>query len=241
MRILPINFNFYNRPARNDLKTSGYINTGLEKDVFISFRANTSAGNPLRKLKKLKCPYFGAEMISGKELAGIEKRLDSCANIKEVVTILKKYRKFMLKTEKRIFKRFEEFSKTNPDAQLQDCLKLWYDEAITKLKLDEFNVLDDVDKISLKLSPQNALAVHAKTTRCRQVILENKKEDTFKRRILLDSLDEIHPKRGEKKVFDELKTEQFIFRHLLQAKTLLSLNTQTEPSRRLPKDLCGLR
>ena len=90
MRILPINFNFYNRPARNDLKTSGYINTGLEKDVFISFRANTSAGNPLRKLKKLKCPYFGAEMISGKELAGIEKRLDSCANIKEVVTILKK-------------------------------------------------------------------------------------------------------------------------------------------------------
>lgn len=163
MRILPINFNFYNRPARNDLKTSGYINTGPEKDMFISFRANTSAGNPLRKLKKLKCPYFGAEMISGKELAGIEKRLDSCANIKEVVTILKKYRKFMLKTEKRIFKRFEEFSKTNPDAQLQDCLKLWYDEAITKLKLDEFNVLDDVDKISLKLSPQNALAVHAKT------------------------------------------------------------------------------
>ena len=75
--------------------------------------------------------------------------------------------------------------KTNPDAQLQDCLKLWYDEAITKLKLDEFNVLDDIDKISLKLTPQNALAVHAKTTRCRQVILENKKEDTFKRRILL--------------------------------------------------------
>lgn len=68
MRILPINFNFYNRPARNDLKTSGYINTGLEKDVFTSFRANTSAGNPLRKLKKLKCPYFGAEMISGKDL-----------------------------------------------------------------------------------------------------------------------------------------------------------------------------
>lgn len=89
MRILPINFNFYNRPARNDLKTSGYINTGPEKDMFISFRANTSAGNPLRKLKKLKCPYFGAEMISGKELAGIEKRLDSCINLKEVVTILK--------------------------------------------------------------------------------------------------------------------------------------------------------
>lgn len=92
-------------------------------------------------------------MISGKELAGIEKRLDSCNNVKEVVSALRKYRKFMLKTEKRIFKRFEEFSKINPEAQLQDCLKLWYDEAITKLKLDEFNVLDDVDKISLKLSP----------------------------------------------------------------------------------------
>ena len=120
MRILPINFNFYNRPVRNDIKPSGSINTGLEKDVFISFRANTSAGNPLRKLRKLKCPYFGVEMISGKELAGIEKRLDSCNNVKEVVSALRKYRKFMLKTEKRIFNRFEDFSKTNTEEQLHD-------------------------------------------------------------------------------------------------------------------------
>lgn len=170
-----------------------------------SFGANTSAGSPLRKLKKIRCPYFGSEMFTGSEIAFLEKRLDNCTNIKEIVSTLSKYRKYMLKTEKKIFKRFSEYAKIKPEAQLQDCLKLWYDEAITKLKLDEFSVLDDVDKMSLKLSPQYALAVHAQTTQCRQIILENNKEDTFKRRMLLDSLEEIIPKRGEKKIFQQLK------------------------------------
>ena len=138
-------------------------------------------------------------MISGKELAGIEKRLDSCANIKEVVTILKKDRKFMLKTEKRIFKRFEEFSKTNPDAQLQDCLKLWYDEAITKLKLDEFNVLDDVDKISLKLSPQNALAVHAKQHAAGRSYLKTKRKILSKDAFFLTHLMKSSPNAAKRK------------------------------------------
>lgn len=203
MRIVPVNYNI--------TQCSGFLARNAcgsfyrQNSDSVNFCSNTSAGNPLRKLKKIKCPYFGSEILTGSEIAAVEKSLDNCTNIKEVVSVLSKYRKNMLKTEKKIFKRFTEYAKINPEAQLQDVLKLWYDEAITKLKLDEFNVLDDVDKISLKLSPQNALAVHAKTTKCRQVILENKKEDTFKRRILLDSLDEIHPKKGEKKIFQQLK------------------------------------
>lgn len=200
MQIFPVSFNFEN-PKFN----SGTPVRRESSAKIIPFGSNTSAGNPLKKLKKIKCPYFGSEMITAGEIDGIEKRLDKCKNLKEVVDILKKYKKCMLKTEKQIFKRFEDCSKTAPDMQLQDCLKLWYNEAITKLKLEEFNILDDMDKISLKLSPENALAVHSKTTRCRQVILENKKEDTFKRRILLDSLDEIHPAKREKKTFQQLK------------------------------------
>ena len=211
MRIFPINFNIYRKQNQNNIFQNGavYGNVNTDtKDLFvktISFEANTSAGAPLRKLKRIKCPYFGVEMITGSELNAVEKKLDNCNNIKDVVKTLTKYRKYMLATEKKIFKRFTEYAKINPNVQLQDALKLWYNDSITKLKLEEFNVLDDVDKISLKLSPQNAFAVHAKTTKCRQIILENNKEDTFKRRNLLDSLDEIHPKRSEKHIFQALK------------------------------------
>ena len=186
MKILPLNYtnNFYQTPVQKGLQNNyvSFNNKNMEACFFtqtadsVSFGANTSAGNPLKKLKGIKCPYFGVEMLSGSDIARIEKRLDTCKNVKDAVT-------------------------------MPQCLKLWYDDAIVKLKLEEFNVLDDVDKISLKLSPQNALAVHAKTTRCRQVILENRKEDTFKRKILLMSLDDIKPDSAGKEaaVWEKLK------------------------------------
>ena len=209
MRILPLYNNtvVFNPLTRKDLRKTSF-SADYVSDSFIkspTFEANTSAGNPLKKLKGLKCPYFGVEMISGSDIARIEKRLDRCKNVKDVVKVLSKYTRFMQETEKKMFRRFLDISKISPEKTLPECLKLWYEEAIVKLKLEEFNVLDDVDKISLKLSPENALAVHAKTTRCRQVILENKKEDTFKRKILLSSLDDIKPADNETAVFEKLK------------------------------------
>lgn len=171
-----------------------------------NFQANTSAGNPLRKLKGIKCPYFGVEMFTGRELNNVETKLEQCHTVKDVVKLLSKYKRFIHKTEKKVLKKFADISKTSPELTLPECLKLLYDEAITKLKLEEFNTLDDVDKISLKLSPQNALDVHAKTTRCRQIILENNQEDTFKRKTLLYSLDEIVPQKGEKYILEMLKS-----------------------------------
>ena len=170
-----------------------------------SFQASTSAGTPLRKLRNVVCPYFGVKMITSAELPKLEMKIDKCQNVGEVVKLLKPYRSFMQKTEKKVFKMFEEYSKENPEEILPNILRIHYNEALTKLKLEEFNVLDDVDKMSLKLSPELALAVHHKTTRCRQVILDNKQGETFKRQTLLGSLEEIKPRRGEKKIYESLK------------------------------------
>ena len=214
MFILPISSNYNNLPILKSFnkKTRDFdLNNNtksLATDVFtnnVSFKANTSAGGPLKRLRNIICPYFGVEMISGSELKKIEDKLDQCKNVRDVVNSLKKYKKNMLKTERKMFSRFANMAQVHPDMKLQDCLKMWYGEAITKLKLEEFNVLDDVDKISLGLSPENALNVHAKTTRCREVILADNKEDTFKRKTLLDSLEEILPKSGEKRVYEKLK------------------------------------
>lgn len=169
----------------------------------LSFKSNTSAGTPLKKLKQIICPYFGCYMLNGSELNKIEARLDQCTEVKEIVKILSKYRKFMLPVEKNIYKKFAEYKNTN--LTLPEILQKLYPEALLKLKLEEFNILDDVDKISLKLTPDKALEVHAKTTKCRQIILENNQEDTFKRKTLLTSLDEIATKKSDKKIFEKLK------------------------------------
>lgn len=213
VRISPVNFNKpstlqpYGTVGKNRWCTQTNTCDTFYKTNAISFQANTSAGNPLKKLKGLKCPYFGVEMLSGYEIARLENRLDKCNNVKDVIKVLSKYTKYMQATERKMYKRFLAISKISPQKTLPECLKLWYDEAIIKLKLEEFNVLDDVDKISLDLSPQNALAVHEKTTKCRQVILENNKADTFKRKILLTSLDDIKPKNTnqENLVLEKLK------------------------------------
>lgn len=177
----------------------------LPQNNILSFCGTTSAGNPLRKLKNIVCPYFGIKTISGAELPRIEKRLDKCTNVKEVVKVLKPYSSYMQKTEKKIYKLFVENARKNPDKKLPEILQEHYDNAFVKLKLEEFSVLDDVDKISLKLSPTQALAVHSKTTTCRQVIIDNKQDDTFKRKTLLNSLEELKPKRGEKAIFELLR------------------------------------
>ena len=135
-----------------------------------SFQASTSAGTPLRKLKNVVCPYFGVKMITSAELPRLEIKIDRCQNVGEVVKLLKPYKSFMQKTEKKVFKIFEEYSKENPEEILPNILKIHYNKALTKLKLEEFNVLDDVDKISLKLSPEQALAVHHKTTDRKSVV-----------------------------------------------------------------------
>ena len=198
MRIisLNLNYNFYRRtPLEN---TSGvYLNP--------MFGSNTSAGNPLKKLRGIKCPYFGVEMLSGKDINNIERKLEQCNSVNDVVKVLSKYKKNMQKIEKNIFKRFEKCSTTHPDFKLQNCLKMWYHDALIKLKLEEFSVLDDIDKLSLKLTPENALLVHSKTTEFRQIILKNEQSRTFKRKMLLDSLDKIKPSKKERKIFAEIK------------------------------------
>lgn len=201
--IAPKFFNTQPKPALNN----NWQNT-KETPLYSSlpsFKASTSAGNPLKKLKDIICPYFGVKMITGAELPRIEAKINECVDVEDIIKTLSPYKKYLQKVEKKMFKTFEAYAKFNPNTNLQSILKKEYNQALIKLKLEEFKVLDNVDKISLKLSPELALQVHGKTTKCRQIILENNPKNVFKRKILLDSLEELKPKRAEKKVYEELK------------------------------------
>ena len=79
----------------------------------------------------------------------------------------------MLPVEKSVYAIFKDFSLLNPDDNLQNCLQMIKTNCLMKLKLEELEVLDDVDKLTKKLSPQTALKIRVKTTKCRQIILSN--------------------------------------------------------------------
>lgn len=75
---------------------------------------------------------------------------------------------------------------------------------LMKLKLEEMEVLDDVDMLTRKLSPQTAMKAREKTTKCRQIILSDCKHDCFKRKTFLNSLEEIIPKENEREIFNNI-------------------------------------
>ena len=160
----------------------------------IPHEGKTSAGRALRRLKNITCPYRGIKIISTDNIKGFEKNLARCKTASDAVELLAPYQKNMLPVEKSIYAIFKDFIRFNPDDNLQNCLQMIKMNCLMKLKLEEMEVLDDVDMLTRKLSPQTAIRIREKTTRCRQIILSNCNHDCFKRKIFLSSLEEIIPK-----------------------------------------------
>ncbi len=173
----------------------------------IPYDGKTSAGKPLRKLRNITCPYRGIKIIPSDSVKGFEKALENCNNAQTAVELLSKYTKNMLPTEKAMYAIFKDFALINPNDNLQNCLEMLRINSLTKLKLEEFEVLDDVDRLIRKLSCQSALLIRAKTTKCRTIILSDDEQDTFKRKIFLNSLGEIIPNENEREIFANIKNK----------------------------------
>ena len=203
----------------------------------IPFEGSTSAGRPLRRLNNITCPYTGIKMISGKSIRGFEKKLAECITVQDIVNLLSNYENFMQKTEKSIYAIFKDFASLNPNDNIQNCLQMLHYNCLTKLKLEEFFVLDDVDHLTRKLSPETALKVRTKTTRCREIIIANDKHDAFKRRTFVDSLEEIRPKENERDILDKIKDKALFLPTSGSSRNAFivkySTRTQTEIARRI--------
>ena len=203
----------------------------------IPYEGTTSAGKPLRKIKDLTCPYRGVKIIPSDNIKGFEKNLKRCKTALDAVKLLYPYQKNMLPVEKAIFAIFKDFVLLNPDDNLQNCLAMIRQNCLMKLKLEEFDVLDEVDRLTRKLSPQTALKVRAKTTKCRQIILSDKKSDTFKRKTFLNSLEEIIPKENEREIFNDIKNKALFLPTSESSRNAFvvkySTRNQTEITRRI--------
>lgn len=213
------------------------VNNYLKYYYDIPYDGTTSQGKPLKKLKNITCPYRGIKIISQDAMRLFEKELKKVQTAAESVQLLSFYKKHFLKTERELFAIFQDFALINPNDDLQNCLKMIKTNCLTKLKLEEFEVLDDVDILSRKLSSQTALKLRAKTTKCRQIILSDSSRDTFKRKIFLNSLEEIVPNENEKEIFLEIKNKALFLPTSESSKNAFvvkySQRKQTEITRRL--------
>lgn len=203
----------------------------------IPYEGKTSAGKPLRRLKDITCPYRGIKIIPSSTIKKFEKGLSECITAEDCVKLLYGYRNNMLPVEKAIYAIFGDFVRLNPEDNLQNCLMMIRTNCLTRLKLEEMEVLDDVDMLTRKLSAQTALNIRAKTTKCRQIILSNSEQDTFKRKIFLSSLEEVIPKENEKEIFRDIKNKALFLPTSESSRNAFvvkySKRTQTEIARRL--------
>jgi len=173
----------------------------------IPYEGKTSAGKPLRKLKNITCPYRGIKIIPSEMIKRFEKSLVDCHTAAEAVELLAPYQSSMLPVELSVYSIFRDFSLINPDDNLQNCLQMIKTTGLIKLKLEEMEVLDEVDSMTRRLSPQSALKVRAKTTECRKIILSSSTHDTFKRKIFLQSLNDLSLNANEYEIFNNIKNK----------------------------------
>lgn len=201
----------------------------------VPYEGSTSAGKPLRKLRNIICPYRGIKIIPSSAIKDFEKKLKKCKYAIDSVELLNEYNSHFLPTEKAIFAIFKDFVTTNPDDNLKNCLLMIKDNALTKLKLEELEVLDEVDMLSHKLSAKTALELRSKTTKCRNLILNN--SEIFKRRIFLNSLEDIFLKENEKEIFNDIKNKALFLPSSESSKNAFivkySQRNQVEITRRL--------
>lgn len=159
-----------------------------------STNGDTGRGNALKRLRNITCPYTGIRMISGSTMNRVMEKLSACRNLREKLNILSRYAGYMQPVEHRIYDHIVYYTDSNPEKGISDCLASRLDYHLTKLRLEEFKVIDRVDTESALLSPQTQMELRKVTTETRIRILDNGGNNMFfKRKSFLAALGEIKP------------------------------------------------
>lgn len=198
------------QPKQNNCYAPNF--RGLERDTFIksaspTFKGSgskTKAGDKLKELDNITCPYSGVKMISAAKMNKIERKLEQCNDLSDSLLVVSQYKPCMQKLEKQIFSTFKEYANSHPYGTANDCLQELKPECLAKLRIEEFKVLDNIDKLSNKMSPIKALEIRRVTTNARKLILDDKTDQIFKRKDLLTDLATITKNSKNKELADEI-------------------------------------
>lgn len=145
-------------------------------------------------------------MIAGGAMIRLEAKIDECSNLRDKIYLLSRYARNMQPVEHRIFDHITYYLDSYPDRGLAEFFSSNYEDSLSKLKLEEFRVIDSVDRKSTLLSTQTQLALRAETNNCRSLILDNSEKLFFKRKSFLFALENIKAKNPyEERVLSEIR------------------------------------
>lgn len=192
---------------------NGYarVKQGVESDTFVktspTFKSNgskTKAGDRLKELDNITCPYSGVKMISATKMSRVEHRLENYNTLSDGLDVLQPYKPCMQKLEKQVFGIFKDYANKHPNSSVNNCLAELKPECLAKLRIEEFKVLDNIDKLSNKMTPMKALEIRRITTNARRIILNDRSDQIFKRKDLLLDLSEATKNCKDKELADEI-------------------------------------
>ncbi len=216
MRITP-NFNI---PRKVTLATQKASFSAVDsRDSFapsksldvVSFRSNGPP--PLKKLTQkeldktfmmlgvqdVPCACCGRTTLNAREFAKLKPEMFSKSCVKSF-EILDKYENYMQESERATYKAIREVGLKNPDKNLQEVLVLMRPEYLKRLVIKEFKIIDGIDKLSNNLPYSSFLEIRKITTNARKIIIDNNKENPFKRQMLIAEIAKLQDTLPEKDI-----------------------------------------
>ena len=91
--------------------------------------SKTKAGDKLKDLDNITCPYSGVKMLSHRKMSQIEFRLNKCDNLSSGITELQPYRRCMQNLESDVFSTLKAYEKKHPSATADKALQELYHDS----------------------------------------------------------------------------------------------------------------
>lgn len=156
-----------------------------------SFQVNFGAKIPFAQIRDIPCPCCGIPMLPRKAFEDVTRRANSAQvdKVGAATGILSRYRKNMHPVEKKVFTLINTNNSQNPTFQdFQEILMNLRPEYLAKLKVIQFNILKDIEKLNQDFSNGHKASIQKLIDETRNIIDEDKQDHHFKRKSFIDRI-----------------------------------------------------
>lgn len=193
----------YTRTNENSL-----INLPI-KDSFNSQVSFNGSRLPFSHLQNIPCPCCGKIMIPPNLFSKKLTAENLSGTSAKAIKVLSEFKDNMPDIEKLCFEKFEKISRTSPNKALAEIVKNLRDESLKKLKVNQFNVLRDINSMSANLSKDSVARIKALLKESKKIIEKDSPDNLFKRKTFIKKLFRITSEIPEKELGEKIHTKSF--------------------------------
>lgn len=164
----------------------------------LTFKSAHIPGLP-SNLRDLPCPCCGILMVPYENFARALKPENLRGSSKTAIEFLQPFEENMHNVERLCFERIKQFSKHRPEATLQEILINFRSISLEKLKANQLAILKQISDLSVVLPENIAEELRKLLSKARSSVLEDNKEDPFKRKGMIENITAIVSKIPKKR------------------------------------------